>query len=179
MPARFSARLTIVGEARQRALNRLQRRARSLGVEQHVEILDAAPQSRLAALHHASHIALAPLRSNDRNLVQGCCPLKVLEAMASGTPLVASDLSVVRALAADEVQAVLVKPGSAKAIKDAVLRLRNDPELARRLSVAARRRIQEAFTWAHAEHRLLTAYQRELGITPANKACSASASTDG
>ena len=56
--------------------------------------------------------------------------MKVLEAMASGTPLVASNLPVVAGLARHEIEALLVAPGSAKAIKDALLRLDESPGLA-------------------------------------------------
>ena len=43
---------------------------------------------------------------NDRNIVQGCCPLKVLVLMASGTLVIASDLPV-RALAEMNERALL------------------------------------------------------------------------
>ena len=105
-----------------------------LGVAEAVRFTGPVDQASLAQLHHESDVILAPLTANDRNLVQGCCPLKVLEAMASCTPLVASDLPVVRELVRPEEDALLVRPGSAKAIKDAVLRLVADPTLGRRLA---------------------------------------------
>ena len=135
-----------------------------LGVAEHVAILDAGDQAVVARVHHEHHVALAPLLRNDRNLVQGCCPLKVLEAMASGTPLVASDMPVVSVLAGNEREALLVKAGSAKAIKDAVLRLLAERELAVRLSEAARRRAEAEFTWEIAGRRLVEAYEEVLGV---------------
>ena len=53
--------------------------------------------------------------------------------MAAGTPVIASDLPVVRALAENGREALLVRPGSAKAIKDAAIRLVMEPDLGRRL----------------------------------------------
>ena len=108
-------------------------------------------------------MALVPLPANDRNVVQGCCPLKLLEAMAAGVPVVASDLPVVRALADPEQHALLVRPGSAKAIKDGILRLAADPHLGRRIAQAARRRIERELTWRHAEERLIASYRRLEG----------------
>lgn len=160
----FPARLTIVGYGRTGQSLRLRELVDRLGVEDAVEILDTVSQKQLARLHHAADAILVPLLPNDRNLVQGCCPLKVLEAMASGTPIIASDLPVVAALARPEMDAILVRPGSAKAIKDGLLRLRQEPELAIRRSRAARDRVEREFTWQVAQQRLVNAYERLLSV---------------
>ena len=110
------------------------------------------------ALHHSADVVVAPLTRNDRNLVQGCCPLKVLEAMACGTPLIASDLPVVRELVSDN-EAILVRAGSGKAIKDGMLRLRANTELGTRLSRAARERVEREFSWSRAQSSLIKAYE--------------------
>src|SRR5262245_49620571 len=83
--------------------------------------------------------------------------------MASGTPLIASDLPVVRELARAEVDAILVRPGSAKAIKDGVLRLRDDPELGPRLSAEARRAVEAQRTWDQSRRALIQTYEDVLG----------------
>ena len=116
----------------------------------------------LAKLHHESQIVLAPLTKNDRNTKQGCCPLKVLEAMASGVPLIASDLEVVRELVDSEREAILVRPGSGKAIKDAVFRLIHEQGLAASLATAARRRIEAGGGWLAAQQQLLGVYDDAL-----------------
>lgn len=152
------ATLTLAGPARPRQERELREQCGELGVAEAVRFAGPLDQPGLARLHHESDVVLAPLTPNDRNLVQGCCPLKVLEAMASGTPLIASDLPVVRELARPEVDALLVRPGSAKAIKDAVLRLAADPSLGPRLSASARDAISRGRTWAHAREGLVAAY---------------------
>ena len=122
---------------------------------------------------------LAPLTPGDRNLLQGCCPLKVLEAMASGTPLVASDLPVVRELARAEVDAVLVRPGSAKAIKDAVFRLADDPDLG---ASAFDDGASGGRAWADLGRRpaaLVAAYEEVLGMRRASRRRIAARSTAG
>ena len=75
----------------------------------------------------ASDVVLAPLILNDRNLVQGCCPLKIIEGMAAGAAVIASDLPVVRELGSDGVHFLLVKPGSVDQIAQAVLTDRRRP----------------------------------------------------
>jgi glycosyltransferase involved in cell wall biosynthesis len=122
-----------------------------------VELLQPLPQAELVAHYHAAHAAIVPLAANDRNLVQGCCPLKLLEAMAVGAPAIVSDLPVTRALA-DDGEVLFTKPGSSKSIASAVARLMDEPELAPSLAAAARARIEHTGTWRHATDRLIRCY---------------------
>jgi glycosyltransferase involved in cell wall biosynthesis len=154
--------LTVVGHSRPRQKKSLQNFAFDQGVGPHVRFLDPIDKPELARLHHNADVILAPLTNNDRNLVQGCCPLKVLEAMASGTPLVASDLPVVRELAANDVDAILVRPGSAKALKDGLLKLTTQRGLALRLSETARQKVMSEFSWEKAQKTLISAYEERL-----------------
>ncbi|BAY13920.1 glycosyltransferase family 4 protein [Calothrix sp. NIES-2098] len=159
----FSACLTIIGQARDYQIQAIKQLALKLGVAEKLSILASMSQTQLVEHIHACDVILAPLTPNDRNLVQGCCPLKILEGMATGIPVIASDLPVVRELGEDGVHFLLVKPGSAKSIKDAVLRLQNDQELAKKLAINARQRIEEYYTWQRAGEALINAYT-ELGI---------------
>ncbi|HWE96526.1 MAG TPA: glycosyltransferase family 4 protein [Tepidisphaeraceae bacterium] len=160
------ASLTLVGPASRRRKEELAKLCDTLGVGPFVCLLEPCSQEQLAGLYRESDVAVAPLLRNDRNIVQGCCPLKVLEAMACGTPLVASDLPVVQALAQAETEALLVRPGSPKAIKDAMLRLESEAGLAQRLSSAAREKVERRYTWDIAGRALIDAYESILGIRP-------------
>jgi glycosyltransferase involved in cell wall biosynthesis len=157
------ANLTVIGQAREYQIQALQKLALKLGVEDKLTILEPILQKDLVKKIHHSDVILSPLTANDRNLIQGCCPLKILEAMATGTPVIASDLPVVRELGEDGVDFLIVKPGSAKAIKDGVLRLHRDKQLGKQLAVNARQRIENYYTWQQAGDALVKAYQ-ELGI---------------
>lgn len=173
------ARITLVGPSTARTRTDLEELAVRLGIRQQVAFRDPLPQHQLVELYRRSHVALAPLLPNDRNIVQGCCPLKVLETMAAGTPLVAGNLPVVTELATNEAEALLVRPGSARSMAEAVLRIARSPELAQRLSRQARLRVEQQFTWERAGRQLVEAYEG-LGVERrANKARSASASTPG
>ncbi|HLL83492.1 MAG TPA: glycosyltransferase family 4 protein [Longimicrobium sp.] len=169
------ATLTLVGPARERQSRALRERAQALGVGPHVTLLPPVSQEELARLHHAHDVVLAPLVDNDRNRVQGACPLKLLEAMAAGTPVVASDLPIVREVAEGGVHALLVRPNSPRAIKDALLRLRTEPGLALRLSEAARAHVEARFSWERAQRELVEAYEA-LGIRRSSTRDSPSAS---
>ena len=155
----FPTELIIIGQGRSQQLVALRKLAQKLNVQEQLTILETMSQVQLLQHIHQADAIVAPLTPNDRNLVQGCCPLKVLEGMATGTPVIASDMPVVRELGTDGEHFLLVKPGSAKAIKDGVLRLIQEPELAPRLAIAARKRIEMYYTWQQAGAALVEAYK--------------------
>lgn len=156
------ATLTVIGPARSKQRRKFNDYCQQQGVADYVELLEPVPQDALCDIYHAHDVAIAPLPANDRNTVQGCCPLKVIEAMAVGIPLIASDLPIITDLATNGVEALLVKPGSAKAIKDAMLELRDDPELGPRLSRAAIDRVMRDFRWQDQCDKLVAAYDELL-----------------
>ena len=120
-------------------------------------------QAELVEELHRSFAVLAPLAMNDRNVTQGCCPLKILEGMAAGVPVIASDLPVVRELGEHGRHLLLVKPGSVDETAKAVLRLEADPGLWRHISVEGRAQVERQFTWERAG-RALVAVCREPGM---------------
>jgi phosphatidylinositol alpha-mannosyltransferase len=67
----------------------------------------------------------------------------LLEAMAAGTPIVASDLTGYRLVARPETEAVMVTPGDAIELAAALRRVLDDRELADRLALAGHRRAAE------------------------------------
>jgi glycosyltransferase involved in cell wall biosynthesis len=110
----------------------------------------------------AADLGVAPLAYNERNVVQGCCPLKILEYLACGRPLVASNLPVVRELVREGRDALLVPPDAPEAVAEAILRLLGDAHLAARLGARGAHRVRERFTWKRAQQALLKLYERLL-----------------
>jgi glycosyltransferase involved in cell wall biosynthesis len=165
--AQIPATLTIIGAAGRHQIDALGGLAAKLGIGSRVRILPGVPQAELVAHLHQSDAVLAPLTLNDRNVTQGCCPLKILEGMAAGVPVIASDLEVVRELGRAEEHFLLVKPGSVDEIAAAASRLARDPDLCNAIAARARARVLERFTWDRASNALRDAYQ-EFGITRAS-----------
>jgi glycosyltransferase involved in cell wall biosynthesis len=84
--------------------------------------------------------------------------LALVEAMARGCPVIASDAASLPEIVTPEVNGLLVPPNRPEAIGEAVLRLRRDPDLWARLSRGARRTVEERFTWDRVVDRCLAAY---------------------
>ena len=169
--AQTPATLTVIGAAGRRQTDGLAALASKLSVGAQLRILPGIPQSELVQHLHQADVVLAPLTINDRNTVQGCCPLKILESMAAGVPVIASDLEVVRELGRHEEHLLLFKPGSVDQIAAAALRLYNEPQFAAALTERAREHVLANFTWDGAATALRAAY-REFGINLSSTAAS-------
>jgi glycosyltransferase involved in cell wall biosynthesis len=116
-----------------------------------------SPEELQPWLQHAV-ASVAPLSDCARNVVQGCSPLKVLESMAAGVAVIASDLPAVRELITDRVEGLLVPPDRPPALARAMRIAFQYPELRRALGARGRERIERSLTWAHATRRLQEVY---------------------
>jgi glycosyltransferase involved in cell wall biosynthesis len=72
--------------------------------------------------------------------------MALLEAMAMGRPIVASDRAILHDYVDDGVEALLVPPEDPDALRAAIERVLGDRELARSLGAAARARVERAHT---------------------------------
>src|SRR3989449_7765681 len=89
----------------------------------------------------------------------------LLEAMNHATPVIASRVGGIPDIVEDGVSGLLVPPGDVAALAAAVRRVRDDPDLARRLGEGGRRPLREQFNWAGIVRRWLDLYAR-LGARP-------------
>jgi glycosyltransferase involved in cell wall biosynthesis len=155
--------LVVCAARSKRARKGLEKLAAKLGVAARVHWKISLPKDELAAWVQHAELTVAPLTECSRNVEQGCCPLKILESMMAGTPVVASDLPAVRELVEDERHGVLVPPDRPAELARAIRVLAGDPERRARVGAAARERALEHFTW-DASNRALAALYARLGV---------------
>lgn len=154
--------LKIIGRGRSRQRKFLAKQIRKLGVEANVTVQPAVPHHEIPALIASADICVAPLGFNDRNVTQGACPIKVLEYMAGGRPLLASNLPIVRELAREDVDALLFSPNDPEDFAKQALTLLDDFELSKRLADSASERALTKFTWHESQKKLLKVYEKLL-----------------
>jgi glycosyltransferase involved in cell wall biosynthesis len=83
----------------------------------------------------------------------------VIEAMAMGLPVVASDVTGLRGLVADEDNALVVAPGDPQALAASLVRVMTDAGLARRLTEAARSTYESRFVPEVNAERMVALYR--------------------
>jgi glycosyltransferase involved in cell wall biosynthesis len=105
-----------------------------------IHLLGTIPVEEAQALMSTSRVGVIPLEAN-RDLSH-IFPVKLLEYMAYGAVVVASDLPGIREIARDGTEAILVPPGDASALKAALATALSDDVLADRLAIAASTRVQ-------------------------------------
>ena len=103
------------------------------------QVIFAGFTDNVAPFYHLAEMVALP------SLYEGM-PLTAIEAGAARRPLVASAVDGTCEVVVDKETGVLVPPGSVEALAEAILMLLADPEKARRMGQAARRRVEERFS---------------------------------
>ncbi len=85
------------------------------------------------------------------------------EAFAACTPVVASDIPGYRDVARDGLDSLLVPPGDALALAEALRTLALDPARRASMALAARERA-ERFSWAHVAKEVLDVYEQAIAV---------------
>jgi glycosyltransferase involved in cell wall biosynthesis len=81
----------------------------------------------------------------------------VYEAAACGLPQITTREA--GDVVNDGAEGIIIQPGNVDQLSEAILQLYRHPEIVERMSLAARRRVVENFTWDHFRVRLLVAYK--------------------
>ncbi len=97
-------------------------------------------------------------------------PLIVLEAMAAGVPVVASEVGGIPDQVRHRQEGLLVPPDDPGSLGDAIVELLRDPTRARALGEAGRRRMSSEFAHETMVARVESVYRSALGYPPARDA---------
>src|SRR5690606_25340670 len=150
---------TLIGDGPD--LDALQAQVQRDGLEAYVHFAGRKTHAEVAAALREADVVVAPSVPSSDGRREGI-PVALMEAMGSGVPVVASDLSGIPELVIDEETGLLTPPGDAGAIAAALERLYNDPELRQRLGSAGRDKVLREFDLhKNAEH-LVELFQAEV-----------------
>ncbi|MEU3981705.1 glycosyltransferase family 4 protein [Streptomyces sp. NPDC026672] len=130
------------------------------GLEHAVEFVKGISDAELVDLVRSAEVACVP------SLYEGFS-LPAAEAMATGTPLVATTGGAIPEVAGPDGETCLaVPPGDAGALATALGRLLSDPGLRTRLGAAGRARVLARFTWTRAAEGTVAHYREAMADAP-------------
>jgi len=151
---RDDAHLVVIGK--RKPGGRSDETIRRLGLEDAVEFVSGVPEERIIELYAEAQLAVVP------SLYEGFS-LPAIEAMACGTPLVAtSGGALPEVVGRDGETALVVPPGDSGALAAKILWALDQPGLRDTVGRAGRQRVVDQWSWRHTAERTVEQYRIRL-----------------
>lgn len=160
-PLLTSSLLLVVGGGEE--YDRLQELVRSLGLSDVVRFTGRVPSVEAPLYYRLADVVVDPVY--DEPAARGRLPLKMFESWISGTPFLTGDVGDRRMVMGEPPAGLLIPPGDAQAIANALLELLRDPALAETLRQRGLRRAQD-YTWEKLARELNEVYRSCLERLP-------------
>ncbi|CAZ98491.1 glycosyltransferase [Zobellia galactanivorans] len=151
-------KLVICLAVKEKAFKPYRKLLEKLGLENRVILKSRLPKKELYNYIHYAEASIAPLKACDRNITQGCCPLKILESMACKTMVIASELPVVSELVTEE-EALLFEPDREQDLARCIRFILDEPERKESYIASAFKKVQGDFLWEDQKAKLKKVYQ--------------------
>jgi glycosyltransferase involved in cell wall biosynthesis len=147
--------LTIIGKPKPgRSMDLIE----SLGLRPHIDFVTGVSDERIVELYAEAELAVVP------SLYEGFS-LPAIEAMCTGTPLVATDGGALPEVTGADGDTVLSCPaGDSGALAVTIARGLDDPELRARVGAAGRRRVLDRWTWRRCAELTVDQYREVLAM---------------
>lgn len=143
-------RLIVAGDGRARP--RFERYVRRAGLED-VVFTGYVPQDELSRYYYSADLYCSPATGNES------AGVVLLEAMAAGRPIVASNIEGYASVVTHTVEGLLVRPKDAEALSHALVHLLADDGMREHMGERARLRAEQ-FSWERVSQRILSYYER-------------------
>ena len=153
-----NARLVIVGDGPER--KSLADRVKELGLEDSVTFTGQVSDEELKDYYsRASVFVLPSITVNNQTEGLG---VVLLEAMASGIPVIGSNTGGIPDIIEDKVNGLLVPPGDPDALAEAIIRIFEDRDLADRFREAGLETVKGRFSWDKISDQFIEVYREVL-----------------
>ncbi|HDD31793.1 MAG TPA: glycosyltransferase family 1 protein [Thermococcus litoralis] len=133
------ATLVIVGSGEM--LPFLKAQAKFLGIEDRVVFMGYVPDDLLPEIFKMADIFVLPSVSSE------AFGIVVLEAMASGVPVIATDVGGIPEVLKENEAGLLVPPGNELELRNAIQKLLNNEELRKWYGINGRKAVEEKYSW--------------------------------
>jgi L-malate glycosyltransferase len=147
-----NARLTVAGVGPEKSM--LENLVNELGVRDSVQFAGRIDNDAIATLYQRADMMI------NASLVDNM-PISILEALASGVPVVSTDAGGIPYLVEDGKTALLVPKKDPAAMAEAMLRILHNPDLYAKLRVNGLASL-ERYTWDSVKKKLFAVYQQIL-----------------
>ena len=154
-------RYLYIGDGDRRTLT--ERRVREAGMSDRVHFAGLVPQEETPRLLAACDICASPHVPNPDGTPFFGSPTKLFEYLASGRPVLASELGQIGELLRHDENAWLVPPGDVERLAAGLERLASDPPLRARLGATGRRAATTVHSWQAHVQRILDRLNRPGG----------------
>jgi glycosyltransferase involved in cell wall biosynthesis len=128
--------------------------ANTLGLKENVRFLGYVPDSMLPSLYSSSDVFVLPSTTSES------FGITLLEAMASGTPVIGSSVGGIPEVIGD--CGFIVEPGNPKKVSDAVITLLDDENLREKLGRKGRKRVEEKYSWDIIGKNIINVYKEVM-----------------
>ena len=152
-------KLVLVGDGT--AAPALQDQVRRLGLMDRTIFAGRVPPTQARLYHLSLDVFVVPRK--DLAVTRAVTPLKPVEALASGRPVVASDLDALREIVHDGVNGKVTKAEDPEGLAEVLHGLLIDADLRRRLGDAGRQEVLATRTWQANARAYIRAYEN-LGV---------------
>lgn len=153
-------RCDIVGHGPMR--DELERMIEERNLQEEVQLIGPKPQEEISRMMSEARLFVLPSIVAADGQMEGI-PVVLMEAMASGRPVVSTSISGIPELVDDGVNGLLVPPGDAFALARAIRTLLDDPRRAREMGTRGRQKVCAEFALRDCVGQLLTLLDRESG----------------
>lgn len=127
------------------------------GIDERVRVIGYVPDDLLVALYQQAELFVLPSIFEPFGMT-------AQEAMACGTPVVASKLGGIRSVISSGENGMLIDPSDADEFADAISMLLKDRHLAERLGNEAHKTIREYYSWEAIAERYLAFYEKFMNM---------------
>lgn len=158
LPATVKGLIVGDGDLRERYMHR----AVELRIAARVTFAGRVPDEELPDYYRLADVGVLP------SVTMGeAFGLVLVESLACGTPVIASDLPGVRTVVSHGVDGLLVRPNDARALATAIENILRDEPRRREMGYAGRVKAVARYSWQHIGDHLETIYREVLAARPA------------
>jgi len=137
-------------------MENLKKMALELKVSDHVVFTGKVPHEELQFYYNIANVFVFPTLRVEAG------PLVIPEAMACGKPVVASRIGGIPTIIENYIDGILIEPGNLRELKEKILEILGDEELARTLGKNARKKIVERYSVDRMVENTIKVYEKAI-----------------